>query len=167
MAIKKHDLKNWKPVDTTNPLASLASEINDNLADIDARLNSLGVVGKGFASGYVDAGQFVILDNLKFSVTTGGQRGLSCATVTGTSMLAISASYAMINGGRGGDATNWASMPIYTTTPSSSWFGWSFPNAGDGSTYNIQEVATQRFYRVTLMIGPGYTKNFISIERLI
>ena len=125
-----------------------------------------GVGIKGFASGYVDAGQFVTLDNLKFSVTTGGQRGLSCATVSGTSMLAISASYAMINGGRGGDATNWASMPVYTTTPSSSWFGWSFPNAGDGSTYNIQEVATQRFYRVTLMIGPGYTKNFISIERL-
>ena len=125
-----------------------------------------GIGLKGFAAGYVDAGTFVTLDNLKFSVTTGGNRGLSCATVTGTSMLAISASYAMINGGCGANATNWSTMPVYTTTPSGSWFGWSFPNAGDGSTYNIQEVATQRFYRVTLMIGPGYTKNFISIERL-
>lgn len=117
------------------------------------------------ASGYVDAGQFVTLDNLKFSVTTGGQRGLCCATVTGTSMLAISATYGMA-GGSNGSATNWSNMPTYTTTPSSSWFGWSFPNAGDGSVYNIREISTDRFYRVTLMIGPGYTKNFISIERL-
>lgn len=170
MAIKKHDLDNWTPSDPSNPLKSLATDINANLDSIQASLNALsgtGGVGKGYAAAYVDAGTFVTLDNLKFSVTTGGQRGLSCATVTGTSMLAISASYAMINGGVGANATNWASMPVYTTTPSSSWFGWSFPNAGDGSTYNIQEVATQHFYRVTLMIGPGYTKNFISIERLI
>ena len=72
----------------------------------------------------------------------------------------------MINGGYYGVATNWSTMPTYTTTASGSWFGWSFPNAGDTSTYNIQEVNTKNFYRVTLMIGPGYTKNFISIERL-
>ncbi len=24
-----------------------------------------------------------------------------------------------------------------------------------------------RFYRITLMVGPGYTNNFISIERLL
>lgn len=117
------------------------------------------------ASGFVDAGQFVTLDNLKFTVTTGGSRGLSCATVSGTATLAISASYAMA-GGASGNATSWSGNPTYTTTPSGSWFGWSFPNAGDGSTYNIQDVNNQRFYRVTLMIGPGYLKNFICIERL-
>ena len=121
---------------------------------------------KGFASGYVDAGQFVTLDNLKFSVTTGGQRGLCCATVTGSVNLMISANYALC-GGASGNATSGGSTYTYTTTPSTSWFGWSFPNAGDGSTYLVNDAANQRFYRVTMMIGYSYLKNFISIERLI
>ena len=124
-----------------------------------------GVGLKGFAAGYVDAGQFVTLDNLKFTVTTSGNRGLSCATVSGTVSLAISATFGYISG-VGGNATNWSTNPVYTTTPSGSWFGYSFPNAGDGSVYLVNDYANQRFYRVTLMIGPGYTKNFISIERL-
>jgi hypothetical protein len=123
-----------------------------------------GVGIKGFASGYVDAGQFVTLDNLKFSVTTGGQRGLCCATVSGTATLSISANYALA-GGASGYATTYPGAN-YTTTPSGSWFGWSFANAGDGSTYMVNDYTNQRFYRVHLMIGASYLKNFISIERL-
>lgn len=164
MAIKKHDLDNWTPSDPSNPLKSLAVEVNANFDSIQADIDRL-TPGKRFASGYVDAGQFVTLDNLKFTVTTSGNRGLCCATVSGTATLAISASYAMA-GGASGNATAWSGNPTYTTTPSGSWFGWSFPNAGDASTYNIQDVNTKNFYRVTLMIGPGYTKNFICIERL-
>lgn len=119
---------------------------------------------KGFASGYVNAGQFVTLDNLKFSVTTGGQRGLCCATVSGTATLSISANYALV-GGASGNATQYPGAS-YNTTPSGSWFGWSFPNAGDGSTYLINDYTNQRFYRVTLSIGVAYNNNFISIERL-
>jgi hypothetical protein len=120
---------------------------------------------KGFASDYVNAGQFVTLDNLKFSVTTGGQRGLCCATVSGTATLSISANYALA-GGANGNATAHPGA-TYTTTPSTSWFGWSFPNAGDGSTYLVNDYTNKRFYRVTLMIGVAYLNNFISIERLI
>ena len=126
---------------------------------------SASTVLKGFASGYVDAGQFVTLDNLKFTVTTSGARGLSCATVSGTVNLMISSTIGYINGG-GGNATNGGQTFTYTTTPSGSWFGYSFPNAGDGSTYLVNDTTNQRFYRVNLMIGPGYLKNFISIERL-
>jgi len=118
---------------------------------------------KGYAAGYVDAGQFVTLDNLKFTVTTSGSRGLSCATVSGSVNLSISATFGYVNG-VGGSATT--QSYTYTTTPSSSWFGWSFPNAGDGSVYLVNDTTNYRFYRVTMMIGPGYTKNFISIERL-
>ena len=165
MAIKKHDLKNWTPVDPSNALASLAHDINDNLDAIQAQLNALsGGTGKGYAAAYVNAGTFVTLDNLKFSVTTSGQRGLSCATVSGTVALSISGSYGYISG-VGGAATGYPG-PVYSTTPSGSWFGWSFPNAGDGSVYLINDYTNQRFYRVTLMIGAGYHNNFISIERL-
>lgn len=130
---------------------------------LETKIGTAGVALKGYSAGYVDAGQFVTLDNLKFSVTTGGARGLSCATVSGSVNLMISGTFGFING-VGGAATNAAFT--YNTTPSGSWFGWSFPNAGDGSTYLINDVTNYRFYRVTLMIGPGYTKNFISIERL-
>ena len=117
------------------------------------------------ASGYVDAGQFVTLDNLKFTVTTGGQRGLTVAAVSGTVNLMISGTFGYVSG-VGGSATTQAFT--YTTTPNmtGSWFGWSFPNQGDGSVYLVNDVTNYRFYRVTLMIGPGYTKNFICIERL-
>ena len=114
-------------------------------------------------AGYVDAGVFVQLDNIKCTVTTTGSRGLSVAAVTGTFQAHISGTFGYVSG-VGGSATT---APVtYTTTPSASFFGWSFPNQGDGSTYLISDVTNYRFYRVTLMIGPGYTKNFISIERL-
>jgi hypothetical protein len=122
-----------------------------------------GVGIKGFASGYVDAGTFVTLDNIKCTVTTGGNRGLSVATVSGSFQALISGTFGYVNG-VGGSATT--SLCTYNTTPSGSWFGWSFPNAGDGSTYLVNDFTNQRFYRITLMIGPSYTKNFISIERL-
>ena len=168
MAIKKHDLDTWTPIDPSNPLKSLAVEVNANFESVQADLTklsaSVGVAGKGFASGYVNAGTFVTLDNLKFSVTTGGQRGLCCATVTGTATLSISANYALV-GGASGSATTYPGAG-YSTTPSTSWFGWSFPNAGDGSTYLVNDYTNQKFYRVTLMIGAAYLNNFISIERL-
>ena len=116
-------------------------------------------------SGYVDAGQFVTMDNFKYTVTTSGARGLSIATLSGSVATLISGSFGYVNGA-GGASTNgtWTA----TTTPSGSLFGWSFPDAGGGSTYLIQETGTttRRFYRVTLQIGPGYAGNFICIERL-
>lgn len=158
------NLDNWTPVEPGNPLKSLAHEIGEQLDALEKKIPA-GVAGKGFASGYVNAGQFVTLDNLKFSVTTGGARGLCCATVTGTAVLSISATYGMA-GGSNGYATNWPGA-TYTTTPSGSWFGWSFPNAGDGSTYICNDYTNQRVYRVHMQIGPAYNGNFISIERLM
>jgi len=169
MAIKKHDLDNWTPADPSNPLKSLAVEVNANFDSVQADLTkltaSVGVAGKGFASGYVNAGTFVTLDNLKFSVTTTGNRGLCCATVTGTATLSIGATYSCTGGGNG-HSTAWPGA-VTTTTPSGSWFGYHFPNAGDTSTYLVNDNTNQRVYRVHLQIGPGYSGNFISIERLI
>lgn len=125
--------------------------------------SSVGI--KGYAAAYVNAGQFVTLDNLKFSVTTSGQRGLSCATVTGTAVLSISSTYSVV-GGANGSSTQFPGA-TYTTTPSGSWFGYHFPNAGDGSVYLANDYNNGRVYRITLLIGVSYNNNFISIERLI
>ena len=116
------------------------------------------------ASGWVDAGSFIALDNIRATVTTTGNRGLSVAAVAGSFQAHISATFGFINGNGGSATTN---AVTYNTTPSTSWFGWSFPNHGDGSVYLVNDVTNNRFYRITLMIGPGYSKNFISIERLV
>ena len=131
---------------------------------LETKIGAVAGTGlKGFTSGYVNAGVFVTLDNLKCAVTTTGNRGLSLATVTGSFQAHISATFGYVSG-VGGNATT--QFYTYNTTPSGSLFGYSFPNQGDGSTYLINDVTNTRFYRVTLMIGPGYVNNFISIERL-
>lgn len=122
------------------------------------------ISGPRIASGWVNAGTFITLDNLKCTVTTGGNRGLSVASVAGTWIASVSANYSL-TGGSNGHSTAWPGAQV-STTPSGSWFGYSFPNAGDGSTYLINDYNNQRFYRVILIIGPGYSNNFISIERL-
>lgn len=132
---------------------------------IDLSRAPAGVAGElaWKVAGYVDAGQFITLDNIKCTVTTSGNRGLSLAAVSGSFAAHISATFGYVNG-VGGNATT---APVtYTTTPSGSLFNYGFPNQGDGSTYLINDVTNYRFYRVTLMIGPGYIKNFICIERL-
>jgi hypothetical protein len=113
-------------------------------------------------SGFVNAGTFLTLDNLKVSVTTGGSRGLSVGAVSTNFTANISGWFGYTGGGGGASAYNVS----YTTTGSNSAFGWSFGTEGDGSNYIINDKTNNRVYRVSLMIGAGYNNNFISIERL-
>lgn len=124
-----------------------------------------GIGIRGFASGYVNAGSFVTLDNIKVTVPTSGNRGLSMAAVSGTFSCSIAGHFAYSYSGPGGTATAYPG-PTYSTTPSTSFFGWNFGNAGDTSIYYINDYNNRLFYRITLMIGAGYNNNFISIERL-
>ena len=114
-------------------------------------------------TGRVTAGTFLTFDNLKFSVTTSGNRGLSIATVSGTVNLYVEGKYN--NGNAYGSRTDTAVS--YTTTPSGSPFGWSFASAGDTIVYHFIDADNSRMYRVTLIIMPSYINNFISIERLL
>jgi hypothetical protein len=114
------------------------------------------------ASGIVNAGTFVSLDNLKVTVTTSGARGLSIGAVSSSFTANITAWYSMVGGVAGTAAAN----AVYTTAAATSAFGWGFPSEGDGSYYHIYDKTNNRVYRVTLMIGGSYLNNFISIERL-
>jgi hypothetical protein len=114
-------------------------------------------------TGRVTAGTFLTFENLKFSVTTSGQRGLSIATVTGTVNLYVEGRYN--NGGVYGSRTD--TTITYSTSPSGSPFGWHFASAGDTIVYHLTDADNSRMYRVTLIIMPSYINNFISIERLI
>jgi hypothetical protein len=112
--------------------------------------------------GVVDAGTFVTLDNLNVTIPTSNNRGLSVAAVSGSFFANIGAWYGG-SGGTGGSSVNNLSV---TTTPSVSLFDWNFVAEGNSAQYTIYDKTNNRMYRVTLMIGPAYLNNFISIERL-
>ena len=125
----------------------------------------LGLVA--YAAGYVDAGNFVVLDNIKATIPSNPKsgRGLSVASVSGSFTASIGGHYMYSHASAEGTAT---AYPGHTTTvtPSGSWFGWSFGNAGDTAIYYVNDYTNKKFYRITVMIGAGYSNNFISIERL-
>ena len=114
------------------------------------------------ASGFVNAGSFVTLDNVKATVTSSGNRSLSIGAVS-TSFNANVSGYYVISGGGNGNSLN---NLTYTTTASTAIFGWNFIAHGDSATYILQDSSNSRMYRITMMIGPSYNNNFISIERL-
>jgi hypothetical protein len=115
------------------------------------------------ASGLVDPGTFVTLDNLKATVTASGQRGLSLATVSGSDTYLIGGNYSMTSAAIGGSAGALA----VTTTATASVFNWNFLGAGDLSTYVLTDASNGRAYRITLQIGSSFNNNLISIERLV
>ena len=137
---------------------------NTNGVFIDLSKAPTGVAGEiaWKTSGFVNAGTFLTLDNLKVSVTTSGYRGLSVGAVS-TSFVANIAGWFGYSGGVGGASAN---SVTYTTTAAASAFGWGFNTEGDASNYIITDKTNSRVYRVTLMIGFGFNNNFISIERL-
>ena len=114
------------------------------------------------ASGLVNAGTFVTLDNIKATVTTSSPRGLSLATVSGTIVINMAGNYAgavVGNSGTSGQAT-------ITTTPSTSIFGWGFTAVGDFANYIITDTTNSRAYRIIIQIGNAFNNNLVSIERL-
>jgi hypothetical protein len=131
---------------------------------IDLSKAPTGVAGEltWKASGIVNAGTFVQLDNLKVTCTASGNRGLSIGAVSTTFTASIGGTF----GGAGGSGGTSAFNVTYTTAASSSTFNWHFAGAGDISTYIITDTTNNRAYRVTLQIGFGYNNNLISIERL-
>ena len=137
---------------------------NNRGVSIDLSKASAGVGSELMwkASGIVNAGTFVQLDNIKATVTTGGQRGLSLATVSGTFVCNIGGNYAGTGVGSGGTS----GTATITTSASTSIFGWGFTNQGDIATYIITDTTNSRAYRIIIQIGASYNNNLVSIERL-
>jgi hypothetical protein len=147
-----------------NQLRILESGANSRGVNIDLSKAPTGASGELIwkASGMVAAGTFVTLDNLKCTVTTSGNRGLSIGAVSTTFEADVSGYYTRpdaIGGVTGNNQT-------YTTTASASLFNWNFPTHGDMVQANLRDKTNNRFYRITMMIGASYISNFISIERL-
>jgi len=116
-------------------------------------------------SGRVTAGNFLTMDNLRFTVTTSGNRSLAVATASGSVNLYVQAIY--VNGVGSTSASRTSSASTYSTTLSGPLFNWHFGSSGDTIIYHFMDIDNGRMYRVTLVIMPSYIDNFISIERLL
>ena len=125
-------------------------------------LPSGSVVNK--ASGLVNAGTYVTLDNIKATLTASGNRGLSLATVSGSFSSFVGGTFAITSSTASGGAAGALSV---TTSPSTSVLGWNFTGAGDISTYILTDTTNSLGYRITLQIGSTYLNNLIVIERLV
>ena len=128
--------------------------------DLSTAPSGVGFLINNRVSGLVNAGTFVTMDNIKATLTSSGNRGLSLAAVTGSFSVQIGGNYAVNGGSNGSSGTG-----TINTTPSSSQFGWNF-GANDISTYIITDTTNNRVYRITLQVGVSLSNNFISIERL-
>ena len=118
---------------------------------------------------YVDAGVAVSFGDLQATVATGGSRSLVIRT-TGQSFSSIVSAYTTYNGGTGTNAFTYYSDKTQTVTSTWNYPGgqtWSFGQEGDVAVYYIRDYTNGRFFRITVMIGPGYSSNMISIEKLI
>lgn len=121
----------------------------------------------GYKAANLDDGIELSLDTLAVQLATSGNRSLQFRVTSGTMSVNISGECYWSNGNWAGNygANYWNGNTLTTTYVQP--IGWGFPWAGDKAVYNVQDLTNRRFYRITLIIGPSYKKNFIIMERLV
>ena len=115
----------------------------------------------------LDDGIELTLDTIAVQLPTSGARSLQMRVTTGTMNVRISGEIYWCPGNYTGnyEARYWTGDTLNTTYQQL--FTWSFPWAGDKAVYNVMDLTNRRLYRITLVIGPGYKKNVIVMERLV
>lgn len=121
----------------------------------------------GYKAANLDDGIELTLDTLAVQLPTSGARSLQFRVTSGTMSVNISGQCYWSNGAYAG---NYSALYWNGNTLTTAWqqiFTWSFPWANDKAVYSIMDLTNRRYYRVTLIIGPGYKKNNIIMERLV
>jgi hypothetical protein len=115
------------------------------------------------ATGVVNSGVPVSLDNIKIQVATTGSRTLQISTVAGPG-TAHWGSYAQWNGG----ASFGSAFTSQALTTSWGYIQSSFGNGGQDNyqrTY-LYDVTNNKYYLLEFWTGAGYNNNLVRIERL-
>lgn len=122
---------------------------------------------QGYKAANLDDGIELTLDTLAVQLPTTGSRSLQFRVTSGTMSVNISGQSYWSNGNYAGNysALYWSGNTLTTTWQQI--FTWSFPWANDVAIYSVMDLTNRRYYKVTLIIGPGYKKNFIIMERLV
>lgn len=127
--------------------------------------NSSGNVVKKVA-GFVNAGDYIVLDNLKVRMAPSGYRSLQVATVSGT--YTVFGSDLFSANGSGGTTIFENNKLTITTNPAYLNAGLHFAWGGYTDTWTIMDTDNFIAWRISCIIGNTYGAyaNFITIERL-
>ena len=117
------------------------------------------------ASGFVNAGEYVQLGNIRARIPASGNRSLQVATNSGSYSVIGSGIYSNFGGIAGTSIPNYAPLSI-TTSPTYLNAGNNFGTAGATDSWTIMDFTSFIAWRISVVIGPGYFANFITIERL-
>jgi len=149
----------------TNPTTSAAGPVVGSAPNPMAPI--VVTAPPGYKAANLDDGVELTLDTLAVQLAPSGSRSLQFRVTSGTMSVNISGEIYWCPGNYAGNygANYWNGNTL--TTSYQQIFGWNFPWAGDKAVYNVQDLTNRRLYRITLIIGPGYKKNFIVMERLV
>ena len=139
---------------------------NSGNVNITGKLN-VSDAGGGVAvkaAGFVNESIPITLGDIQVQMAPSGvNRSLQIKT-TGVGFTSMISAFATYNGGNYIGMSNITQNITNTMTHIGT--TWGFVN-GDSVFYNLRDTTNLRFYRITLMVGPSITNNFISIERLL
>jgi hypothetical protein len=110
----------------------------------------------------------VILGDIQVQMApNGSSRSLQIKT-TGTSLTAEVSAYTAYKSNSNNAFTYFSNITqIVTGTFAHIGTTWGFATDGDVAVYYVRDTTNSRFYRITLMVGPGFSNNMISIEKII
>ena len=121
------------------------------------------------AAGFVNESVPVTLGDIQVQMAPNGSaRSLQIKT-TGTAFTAMVSAYTTYNGASGTNSFTYFSDITQNINTVFAHLGttWGFAQSGDVANYFVRDSTNLRFWRITLMVGPSYFNNFISIERLL
>ena len=148
-------------IGTNSPTSTL--DVTGNI-NVTGKINltdpSGNVVTK--AAGFVGRGTDITLGNLKVRFAASGNMSLQVSTITGTYSVYGSGVY-MSSGVAGSNVGN---LTI-NTSPAYLKSSLNFLGAGDTDTWLIMDTSALMGWRISMIVGPAYVNNFISIERLL
>jgi hypothetical protein len=117
------------------------------------------------AAAFVARGVDVTLGNLKARFAASGNMSLQVSTVSGTYSIYGSGMY--VAGGNGWANIDGGSPLSVTTTPVYLKSTINFNGAGNTDVWLVMDTSNSITWRISGIVGSGYTNNFISIERLL
>jgi acetyltransferase-like isoleucine patch superfamily enzyme len=117
------------------------------------------------AAAFVGRGVDVTLGNLKVRFAASGNMSMQLSTVSGTYSIYGSGMY--VSGGNGYAYIDGGSPLSVSTTPVYLKNTINFLGAGNTDTWLIMDTSNSISWRISGIVGSGYTNNFISIERLL
>ena len=141
--------------------------------DVAGNINVTGKINLTDASGnvatkiaaFVGRGTDVVLGNLKVRFPATGNMSLQVSTVSGA--YSVYGSHMLVSSAIAYNAIDGAAPLSITTTPTYLNSGNNFGGAGNTGIWFIMDTGAAICWRISMIIGSGYTNNFISIERLL